>query len=262
MKKKTQLFNKSVFALTLLFILLTSINLIADPDKFEEAKQLLNDGARTYSVKKLEDAKGIFIELANKDSKNYLFPYYTALTYLEISNIKNFDVDKSQTRAEKKIRKAERVIIASEGEEFIDKSIASKNDFAESHRVKGALIAYKISGMMSGMRFGGQANEQIKLSLKYAPNNPLALIETARKLIFSPAIVGGDLKQGMTILNNVITDNPKLKMAYILLGHAYDWCNDKENAIKTFKALLKINPENPEAQYFLSKLLELKQSSN
>lgn len=224
--------------------------------KFDKARQLLNEGARTYSVEKLNAAKILFLELSNDDPGNYVYPYYMGLMYLELCNIKNFEIDKSAIRAEKKVRKAERVAIAGEGETYVNKSISLKEDFSDSHRLKGALISYKISGMISGMRFGGQADDEIKLSLKLDPNNSLASIETARKLIYNPAIAGGDLNEGIRLLKEVTKSNPELERAYILLGMAYEWKREYDKAMITFKDLLKINPANPEAQFFLDKILD------
>jgi len=245
-------FNKIILVIAIsLSLTLYCTGTIAGTTKFEEAKQLLKDGARTYNTEQLEKAKGLFIEISNEEASNYLYPYYVSLTYLELCNIKNYEVEKSKERAEQKVRKAERVALARKGELFSGKSIALNANFSESHRVNGALISYQISGMISGMRYGSKAEESIKKALELDPGNPLAILETARKLIYSPAIVGGDLNGGMKILNNIIKTNPEIEKAYILLGIAYGWLKDKDQAIKTFKDVLAINPANIEAQLFI-----------
>ncbi len=234
--------------LTAFFSCAGSVN--ANQDDFKKAKQLRVEGAAAYDVKLLEDAKALFIQLSNDDATNYIYPYYTGLTYLDICNVKNFEVEKAQTRAEKKSLKAMRVALAGEGVSYIDKSIKLKDDFSESHRVKGALISYQISGMFSGMRLGGKADDAINRALNLDAENLLVKVEIARKLIYNPAIAGGDLDKGMETLQAVINSDPKIERAYILLGMAYEWSKDKENAVKMFNAVLKMNPKNAEARFF------------
>lgn len=250
------------FAVNRLFVLMIISAILciasvskAEINKFELAKQQLNSGARAYNMKLLEKAKGTFIELGNEDASNYMYPYYTGLAYLAICNIKNFEIDKSKGSSEKKAKKTERVEIAEEGLIFIDKSIELKSDLSDSYRVKGALISYKISGMVSGMRYGGQAEDAINAALKFDPNNALAKIETARKLIYNPAIAGGDLEEGIKILNEVIKGNPQVERSYILLGLAYEWLKEKDKAISTYKSALDLNPLNAEAKFYYDELI-------
>lgn len=247
----------SVLMIISVFLCIASVG-NTEINKFELAKQQLNSGVRSYNMKLLEMAKRTFIELGNEDTSNYLYPYYTGLAYLEICNIKNFEIDKSKDISEKKAKKTERVVIAEEGLMFIDKSIELKNDDSDAYRVKGALISYKISGMISGMRYGGQAEDAINAALKFNPDNVLAKIETARKLIYNPAIAGGDLKEGIKILNEIIKGNPQVERGYILLGLAYEWLKEKEKAINTYKSALDINPLNTEAKFYYDELISTK----
>ena len=109
--------------------------------------------------------------------------------------------------------------------------------------------------MISGMKNGSLAEEDIDIALQIDGKNAMALIENARMYINKPGILGGDINKGIEILNNVISDNPKLEKGYINSGIAYQENGEVEKAINTFKRLLEINPDNPEARFFLDQLM-------
>jgi tetratricopeptide (TPR) repeat protein len=177
------------------------------------------------------------------------------LTYLGLCDLKNYEIAQSSVKKVKKALKAKRVVIAEEGIPYADKSIALKSDFSDSHRVKGALISNRISGMFSGMRNGSLAEEEINMALQLDNNNAMAHIEEARKFIYKPGLLGGNINKGIEILNTVIKDNPGLEKGYINLGIAYEKNGEVEKAINAFKHVLEINPDNLEARFFLEQLM-------
>jgi tetratricopeptide (TPR) repeat protein len=251
-----KIFKKACALLFLfLFVFLTAITSKAENGKFEQAKRYLDDGVHTYNEQLLHDAKKVFLQLIKENPSDYIYVHYVALTHLGLCDLKNFEIAKCSVKKEKKALKAKRVAIAEEGIPYTDKSIALKSDFSDSHRVRGALISNKISGMISGMRNGSLAEEAIDIALQIDENNPMARIENSRMYINKPGILGGDIDKGIEILNNVIKDNPGLEKAYINLGIAYQENGEVEKAIKTFNRLLEINPDNPEAKFFLDQLM-------
>ncbi len=243
---------------TLLFILLIlSFHAVvsdAGSDRFEQAKKYLDKGTNTYNEQLLQDAKKIFIQLSNDNPSDYEYAHYVASTYLGLCDMKNFEIEQSVVKKVKKALKAKRVAIAEEGMPFADKSIELNDNFSESYRVRGALISNKISGMISGMKNGSLAEEDIDIALQIDGNNPMALIENARMYINKPGILGGDVNKGIEIITNVIKDNPELEKGYVNLGLAYIENVEIQNAINIFNRLLEINPSNPEALFFLDKL--------
>ena len=241
----------------ILFLTIFSIAGVSEAgnDRFEQAKKYLHDGIHTYNEQLLHDARKILIQLIKENSSDYIYVHYVALTYLGLCDLKNFEIAKCSVKKEKKALKAKRVAIAEEGMPYADKSIALKSDFSDSHRVKGALISNRISGMFSGMRNGSLAEKEIDVALQIDNNNALAHIENARKFINKPGLLGGDINKGIEILNNVIKDNPGLEKGYINLGIAYQENGEVEKAIKTFKRLLEINTDNTEARFFLDQLM-------
>jgi tetratricopeptide (TPR) repeat protein len=241
-------------------ILFLAICLVADTseagnDRFEQAKKHLDKGINTYNEQLLHDAKKIFLQLIKENPSDYIYVHYVALTHLGLCDLKNFEIAQSAVKKEKKALKAERVAIAEEGLPFADKSIELNDNFSESYRVRGALISNRISGMVSGMRNGSLAEEDIDIALQIDENNPMARIENARMYINKPGLLGGDINKGIEILNNVVKDNPGLGKGYINLGIAYQENGEVEKAINTFKQLLEINPGNPEARFFLDQLM-------
>ncbi len=242
----------------LLFILLIfSFHAVvsdAGSDRFEQAKKYLDKGTNTYNEQLLQDAKKIFIQLSNDNPSDYEYAHYVASTYLGLCDMKNFEIEQSAVKKVKKALKAKRVAIAEEGMPFADKSIELNDNFSESYRVRGALISNKISGMISGMKNGSLAEEDIDIALQIDGNNPMALIENARMYINKPGILGGDVNKGIEIITNVIKDNPELEKGYVNLGLAYIENVEIQNAINIFNRLLEINPSNPEALFFLDKL--------
>ncbi len=241
-------------------ILSLAICLVADTseagnDRFEQAKKHLNDGIHTYNEQLLHDARKIFLQLIKENPSDYIYVHYVALTHLGLCDLKNFEIAQSAVKKEKKALKAERVDIAEEGLPFADKSIELNDNFSESYRVRGALISNRISGMVSGMRNGSLAEDDIDIALQIDENNPKARIENARMYINKPGILGGDVNKGIEILNNVIRDNPELERGYVNLGIVYRENGEVEKAINTFEQLLEISPGNPEARFFLDQLM-------
>jgi len=247
--------NASISIILTLAICLVAGTSEAGNDRFEQAKKHLDDGIRTYNEQLLHDARKIFIQLIKENPSDYIYVHYVALTSLGLCDLKNFEIAKCSTKKEKKVLKAKRVAIAEEGLPFADKSIELNDNFSESYRVRGALISNKISGMVSGMRNGSLAEEAIDIALQIDENNPMARVENARMYINKPGILGGDINKGIEILNNVIKDNPGLDKGYINLGIAYQENREVKKAINTFKSLLEINPDNPEARFFLDQLI-------
>ncbi len=230
----------------------------AENNRFEQAKRQLKDGIRTYDEELLQDAKEVFIQLADNNPSDYVYAYYAALTYLSLCDLKNFEITKSTVKADKKRLKTKRISMAEEGLNNADRSIELNNDFSDSHRVKGTLFSNMISGMFSGIRYGGMAEDEINIALKIEPNNALAKIEVAREYINKPGLLGGNVKKGIEILEKILKDNPEKEKGYVSLGIAYEEIGEKEKAINTFEHLLNINPENIEAKYNLDRLVSSK----
>ncbi len=247
--------NACISIILFLAICLVAGTSEAGNDRFEQAKEYLDDGTHTYNVQLLHDARKIFLQLIKENPSDYIYVHYVALTHLGLCDLKNFEIAKCSVKKEKKALKAKRVAIAEEGIPYADKSIALKSDFSDSHRVRGALISNRISGMFSGMRNGSLAEEEINMALQIDNNNAMAHIENARKFINKPGLLGGDINKGIEILNNVIKDNPGLEKGYINLGIAYQENGEVKKAINTFMRLLEINPDNPEARFFLDQLM-------
>jgi len=230
----------------------------AGDDRFEQAKKYLDKGINTYNEQLLQDAKKIFIQLSKDNPTDYEYAHCVASVYLGLCDLKNFEIEQSAVKKVKKALKAKRVAIAEEGMPFADKSIELNDNFSESYRVRGALISNKISGMISGMKNGSLAEEDIDIALQIDGKNPLALIENARMYINKPGILGGDVNKGIEIITNVIKDNPELEKGYVNLGLAYIENVEIQNALNIFNRLLEINPSNPEALFFLDKLKLIK----
>ena len=248
--------QKKACILLSIFLLVSfhAIVVCAGDDSFEQAKKYLDKGINTYNEQLLQDAKKIFTQLSNDNPTDYEYAHYVASTYLGLCDLKNFEIEQSAVKKVKKALKAKRVAIAEEGMPFADKSIELNDNFSESYRVRGALISNKISGMISGMKNGSLAEEDIDIALQIDGKNPMALIENARMYINKPGILGGDVNKGIAIIANVIKDNPELEKGYVNLGLAYIENVEIQNALNIFNRLLEINPSNPEALFFLDKL--------
>ncbi len=248
--------QKKACILLSVFLLISfhTVVLDAGDDRFEQAKKYLDKGINTYNEQLLQDAKKVFIQLSEDNPSNYEYAHYVASVYLGLCDLKNFEIEQSTVKKVKKALKAKRVAIAEEGMPFADKSIELNDNFSESYRVRGAIFSNKISGMISGMKNGSLAEEDIEIALQIDGKNPMALIENARMYINKPGILGGDVNKGIEILKGVIKDNPELGKGYVNLGLAYIENVDIQNAINIFNHLLEINPTNPEALFFLDKL--------
>jgi len=252
--------QKKTRILLLVFLLVPFHSIVSDAgdDRFEQAKKYLDKGINTYNEQLLQDAKEVFKQLSKDNPSDYEYAHYVASAYLALCDLKNFEIAQSSVKKVQKALKAKRVAIAEEGLPFVDKSIELNDKFSESYRVRGALISNKISGMISGMKNGSLAEEDIDIALQIDKNNPMAQIENARMYINKPGILGGNINKGIEIIRNVVMDNPELEKGYTNLGAAYVENGDVEDAINIFKRLLEINPDNPEARFFLDQLTSKK----
>jgi tetratricopeptide (TPR) repeat protein len=111
--------------------------------------------------------------------------------------------------------------------------------------------------MVSGMRNGKLAENEVLLSLEIDNKNIMAQIENARRFINKPRLLGGSIKKGIEILNTVIKEFPELEKGYLNLGIVYYEIGEGELAAETFNKLLEINPDNPEAKFFVNHLVVL-----
>ncbi len=254
----TMLKKTGIIFIALIIVSFNAVSADAGNDKFTLAKKSLDKGTDTYNAQLLQDTKKDFIQLCMDNPSEYECFYYTARVYLALCELKNFEIAQNSVKKIKKALKAERVAIAEEGIVYAEKSIALKEGISESHRVYAALISNRISGMVSGMRNGSLAEEQVTIALKLDSNNAMAQIENARMYINKPGLLGGDVDKGIEILEKVIKDDPSLEKGYSNLGIAYQENGETEKAFNIFKKLLEINPDNLEARFFLDQLTSIK----
>ncbi len=254
----TMLKKTGIILVILMIVSFNTVSSDAGNDKFKQAKKNLDKGTDTYNVQLLQESKNLFIQLCINNSSEYEYFYYAARAYLALCELKNFEIAQNPVKKTKKALKAERVAIAEEGIVYAEKSIAMKVGISEFHRVYGALISNRISGMVSGVVNGSLAEEQVIIALKLDNYNAMAQIEIARMYINKPGLLGGDVDKGIEILNKVIKDDPGLEKGYSNLGIAYQENGETEKAFNTFKKLLEINPDNLEARFFLDQLTSIK----
>lgn len=61
----------------------------------------------------------------------------------------------------------------------------------------------------------------------------------------------GDYKAAILLFNKAIQKNPKLKEAYIQKGLCYEYINQYDSAVISYKALLSFDPNNTMAFYYI-----------
>jgi tetratricopeptide (TPR) repeat protein len=91
-----------------------------------------------------------------------------------------------------------------EREVYIDRSIASaqaalslRPDFADAYALVASAYGRKVTGVVSGMRYGPKANEAMALAMRYGADNPRVLLYAAISSLYTPAIWGGGRDKAM-----------------------------------------------------------------
>jgi tetratricopeptide (TPR) repeat protein len=198
-----------------------------------EGERLLEEGRTTLDANALNAAKNSFAECAHQDPRNAkcLFDLARAEFYL----VKVEDIAKHSDASKKWLDTA-----ISDAQ----KSIAINDHFADAHALLADLYGAKITGALSGMRFGPKANAETARAFQLDPNNALAFAVQGRKYLFAPSAFGGDIDKAIESFKHAVSIDPHSDEDFVWLAKACRKKGDSTAANNALAEALKLNSKS------------------
>ncbi len=215
------------------------------PEKFEEAKSLLQKGVEEWNSEDMEKARSMLLNmiLAEKKENPYLY-YYLSLADYRLLNY---------YFARKGKEKAQRFL--DEGLNYLEKALKKQSSDGEFDALYASFLGIKINLKPEEAMFLGMEIERYFASaLNKSPENPRVNLLRGISLLYTPEMFGGGAKNALKSLEKSVSlfekekiENPILpswgkEEAYTYLGLAYGKLGEKEKAISALKKALEINP--------------------
>jgi Tfp pilus assembly protein PilF len=198
--------------------------------QIQEGERQLEDGRTTLNQEILLAARNTFETCVQQDSKNSLCYYDLARTEAYLAREREFAKDRKAT---------EHWIDSAIAD--VQRSIALNDRSADAHALLGDLYGSKISGMMSGMKYGPKANAETERAFQLDPNNAQAFAVSGRKYFFAPGMFGGDLNKAIESFKKATTLDPHYDEAFVWLAIAYRKKGDAQDAQAALTQALKLN---------------------
>ncbi len=123
----------------------------------------------------------------------------------------------------------------------VQRSIALNDRSSDAHALLGDLYGAKISGMMSGMKYGPKANAETQRAFELDPNSAQAFAVIGRKYFFAPSMFGGDLNKAIESFKKATTLDPNYDEAFVWLAIAYRKKGDSQDAQAALAEALRLN---------------------
>lgn len=179
---------------------------------------------------------------AEKNPKDGAAQYRAALahSYAAEAAIETRDRNRARDAAEAGIRLAQQAV-----------ALAPRN--AEYHRILGALCGQAVRDLMSGMKWGRCAQEEVNKAIELDPKSALAMLSRGVGNYYLPAMFGGGVDNAIRDIEKAIQLDPKLADAHLWLGIALRKANRPAEARKAIARSLELNPNRVWARQQLDK---------
>jgi len=128
------------------------------------------------------------------------------------------------------------------------KAVALNDRSAEAHAVLADLYGAKITGMMSGMKFGPKASAETQRALQLDPNDALAYAVQGRKYLFSPGAFGGDVDKAIESFKHAVALDQHSDEDFVWLAKAYHKKGDAALEKEALAQALRLSPRSVFAQ--------------
>ena len=209
----------------------------SEPELMQDGERQLEDGRSTLEQKTLFSAKSAFESCVHQDTKNARCYYDLARTEYYLARERDTAKDKKET---------EHWIDSAIAD--VQRSIALKDRSADAHALLGDLYGQKISGMMSGMKYGPKANAETERAFQLDPNNAQVFAVIGRKYYFAPTMFGGDLNKAIESFKKATTLDPHYDEAFVWLAIAYRKKGEAHDAQAALAEALRLNSRSVFAQ--------------
>lgn len=136
--------------------------------------------------------------------------------------------------------------------EDAQKAVALDDRSADAHALLADLYGAKISGPISGMRYGPKANAECARALQLDPRDAQAFAVTGRKYLYAPTMFGGDIDKAIASFKRATALDPLSDEYFAWLAIAYRKKGDAADAQQALKQALRINSRSVFAQHVQS----------
>ncbi|HLH09278.1 MAG TPA: tetratricopeptide repeat protein [Terriglobales bacterium] len=199
----------------------------------QDGEHQLEDGRTTLNEQTLLAARNAFADCVHEDSKN-------ARCYYDLARADYYL--KSSRELQKDKKGAEHWL--DQGITDVQQSIALNDRSADAHALLGDFYGQKISGMMSGMKYGPKANAETEHAFQLDPSNPQAFAVIGRKYLFAPSMFGGNIDKAIDSFRKATTLDPHYDEAFAWLSIAYRKKGNAQEAQKAIDDALRLNPRS------------------
>lgn len=228
------------FLLTLLLtgIAGTSLHAASDSSALQkDGERQLEEGRTLLDASVLNAARNAFAQCAQLDPKNEACVIGLART--EFYLVKAEEAAKHADAAHKMLDNA-----VSDAQ----KAVALDDRSANAHALLADLYGAKITGMMSGMRYGPKANAEDQRALQLDSNNAFVYAVLGRKYFYSPSAFGGDIDKAIDSFKRAVALDPQADEDFVWLAKAYRKKGDAAHSQEALAQALRLNPRSVFAQ--------------
>lgn len=176
--------------IVMLFVLfIAGTNQAQTNDKFVQVMEKTISGLDSlHTVEQWQTKSNAFERIAQKETKEWLPPYYVAL-----SQIMMFNLEQDASKQEPLCVKAE---------SYLARADSLNKDNSEIYVLKSMVAGMRIrlNPMINGQKYGPLAGLSLEKAKRLDPENPRAVMQEGVTLFFTPAQWGGDPEKGKELL--------------------------------------------------------------
>ena len=195
-----------------------------------DGERLLEDGRTTLEASTLTAARAIFEQCLHHDTNNAVCYYDLAQTDFYLGRAQEFQGHK---QAAEQARDA--------AIDDVQHAISLNDQSSNAHALLADLYGAKISGMLSGMRYGPKANAETQRAFQLDPHNPQAFAVLGRKYLYAPTLFGGDIDKAINAFKQATTFDPQYDEAFVWLALAYRKKGDAQQSQAALTQALHLN---------------------
>lgn len=197
----------------------------------QQGEQQLESGRSSFDVQVLTAAQQDFQRCIQQQSSSFRCYYDLSRTddYLHKAELNAHHDSAAKKWLDNAIENAET-------------AIARDDRSADAHALLGDLYGEKISGMLSGMKYGPKANTEVEKALQLDPNNAFAYAVLGRKYLYSPPMFGGNIDKAIDSFHKATTYDPQSYEDFVWLAIAYRKHGDTGDYQQAIRHALELNP--------------------
>ena len=228
------------FTLSVLFLTFVFAHLCAASDSSAsqmDGERQLEQGRTLLDANILNTARNAFVQCTQQDPKSATCFYDLART--EFYLVKAEDIAKHADASRKMLDNA-----MSDAE----KAVALNDRSADAHALLADLYGAKITGMMSGMKYGPKAGAETQRALQLDPHDALVYAVQGRKYYYTPSAFGGDIDKAIESFKRAVAFDPHSDEDFAWLAKAYRKKGDAAHEKEAIAQALSLNPRSVFAQ--------------